>query len=293
MGNCCGSHNKKGTNGKKQKPGDKKPPRGHSGITAVIVGVGYEKYDNLYDPQEMEFADIKNNPGRARDFEDLCKKSDAKVTTLIDDSKDKNTYPTRENVLKAIKDAAHTMNKDNMFVFYYAGLGCRVQDQGEVDELDGMDEGLCLPDENGTIGLHANLIDDDLQDAIKEIDTDCRMLIVLDTDYGMDLLDIQDKDLRDHEIVLITANQDYPLTEQILFQVDKLDGKKGDLYSIGDVWNRLVTYAVSNEYSDFINIQFTPELQAKPYGIWEIPWPLSPQFNVRDREIARPGKALS
>jgi hypothetical protein len=262
----------------------KKPPRGTSGITAVVVGVGYEKYDCLIDPEDREISDCAKNPGLARDFEDLCKKSGANCTTLIDDSSDKKTYPTKENVLKAIKDAAHSLNKDNMFVFYYAGLGCRVYDQGEVDERDGMDEGLCLPDENGTIGMHANLIDDDLQDAIAEIDRDCRMLIVLDTDYGTDLLDIQDKDLSGHEIVLITANEDYPLTEQILAQVDKLDGKKGETYSVGDVWNRLVTFGMNMGYGDFLNIQFSPELQADPYSIWTIPWPLSPQFK---------GKAVS
>jgi hypothetical protein len=282
---CCKGHGKKkGKNQKVTKPGDKKPPHGHGGITALVVGVGYEKYDNLYDPEENAFADIKENPGRAKQFSDLCKRSDAKVTTLIDDSHDKNTYPTRENVLKEIRDAAKTLNKDNMFVFYYAGLGCRVADQGEVDELDGMDEGFCLPDENGTIGLHANLIDDDFQDALKEIDKDCRMLIVLDTDYGTDLIDIQDKDLHEHEIVLMTANQDYPLTEQLLEKVEYLDGKKGELYSIGDVWNHLVTFAQMNEFSDYLNIQFSPELDANPADIWAIPWPLSPQFK---------GKALS
>jgi len=276
----CIHGGKKGNVGKKV-PNPKTPPKNVASATALVIGVNYDNYPALYDPAEGAYANIKANVGLAQQFGDLCKQSGMKVEMLVDGpSSNASNYPTRANVLQKIAEIGKTLGGEDMFVLYFAGLGAKVFDHSG-EEFDGTDEGLCLPDPTGNIYTGTNiLIDDELQDALaSNINHDCRMIVLLDTDYGQDMLDFgAGESIAGHEVVLITANQDYPLTQSLIEKVNYLDAKRTALYSIGDVWNKMVKEGCANELSDFLCLQMTMELASQGDSFWSMAWPISPKF---------------
>jgi len=130
MGNnlcvCCVKV-KKG-HGNKIPHGHKNPPKGAANAAALVIGVEYENYDELLDPAEgYAYANIKNNTVIAEQFADLCRRSKIDVTYLSDgQGSNPSTYPTKENVLASIQKIGATLDANDMFVLYYAGLGAKV-----------------------------------------------------------------------------------------------------------------------------------------------------------------------
>jgi len=270
----------------KTKPADKKKVKQATGAHALVIGVGYDNYEAILDPEENEFPNIKGFVDNAQRFADLCSEAGMEVHPLMDGAGfDGSNYPTRDNILAKIEEIGAALGPEDMFIMYVACLGMRVQDGVNgmcYDEPDGMDEGFCLPDENGDIYTMQYLIDDDLQNALaSNINVDCRMVVLLDTDYGADILDFQDgSTIADHEVILITANEDYPLTESIIAAIEDLDAKKSAAYSLGDVWNQLVITAQYDEVTDFLACQCTRELVNMGASMWEIPWPISVKYGA-------------
>lgn len=84
----------------------------------------------------------------------------------------KTKKATRQNVLKALKEAAKSLNKGDMFTIYYSGHGGQVPDVNG-DETDANDETWCL--------YNGQLIDDELYYEFSNFKEGVRILMISDS----------------------------------------------------------------------------------------------------------------
>jgi len=118
--------NKKGHGGKiAKKEHGKKPSGPKKEAGAVIVGCCYDKYSSITSIDGHEY-DKDHNVERAKLFEDLCRRSGVKeIVTLYDGGAQASGKPTKDELLKAIKKVGDKLGPEDMFIFYFCGLGTK------------------------------------------------------------------------------------------------------------------------------------------------------------------------
>lgn len=257
------------------------PPQQVANATALIIAVNYDNYDTLYDDGGAEMINVKSNVDNASWFADTCTQCGLNVVTLMDGwMNDGTNSPTKENILAKISEISGTMGEDSMLIIYFAGLGFKVDDgSGSGLEIEG--EGMCLPGDDGSLfDPEYYLTDAEFEEALASVS--CPTVVLVDTDYGSDILNIQDSEaLAEHQVVLFHAGEDYPLAAKLISVTsEQLDYEKEAAYSLSDVWKGLVKAAQEDGVTDFLTSQQSKGLSEAGIKMTAIPWPVSTTFPI-------------
>jgi uncharacterized caspase-like protein len=115
------------------------------------------------------------------------------IRIITDDNPD--DLPTKENILKAMRELVHGAQPGDSFFFYFSGHGMQIKDL-EGDELDGLDECICAMDYRGdqqyqdcnTPGL---IVDDTMHEIMVEpLPPQCRLTAIFDCCHSGTILDL-------------------------------------------------------------------------------------------------------
>ncbi|EJF57935.1 peptidase C14 [Dichomitus squalens LYAD-421 SS1] len=155
---------------------------------ALLVGVSYATNDNLKD------NDFPPQPGAHKDTLALRRLLTSKygyeekdITTLVDSEEvPHESWPTKENILRAMKDLIADKQAGDHIVFAFSGHGGQVKALVESEEIDGMDEILlpvdCTVDPTSLDNYFVNFIrDDEIRDIfVNQLDAGVRCTLIFD-----------------------------------------------------------------------------------------------------------------
>lgn len=109
-----------------------------------------------------------------------------KFTILMDDKDDKlyesPTCPTRNNILKALREAIEAQQENDELFIQYSGHGSYTKDKNG-DEVDRRDESICPVD-----GEH--IIDDELFEIISKINPKAKCFVLFDSCHSGSAIDL-------------------------------------------------------------------------------------------------------
>eukprot|EP00933_Yihiella_yeosuensis_P054501 TRINITY_DN5296_c1_g2_i1.p1 TRINITY_DN5296_c1_g2~~TRINITY_DN5296_c1_g2_i1.p1 ORF type:complete len:285 (-),score=48.81 TRINITY_DN5296_c1_g2_i1:172-1026(-) len=130
------------------------------------------------------------------------------ITVVTDKNKiGQPMFPTREEVLRHIKEVGKRCQPGDWLVFFWAGHGVNVADR-DGDEADGFDEAFVTPTKEGKLSEKAVLLDDDVSKIIDiSIPVETQILCICDCCHSGTILDIDSFSYR-HNIYQISASQD-------------------------------------------------------------------------------------
>ncbi|KAI0763098.1 peptidase C14 [Trametes elegans] len=135
----------------------------HSTKKALLIGIEYTAED-IHPSLELKGA--HEDPKRLRQLlMDVYDYKDENIVILIDDPAREYVWPTRENILAAMRDLVRDAQPGDHLVFSFSGHGGQVKNEDGTEE-DGLDETLIPVDasynaENGTFGGYIK--DDDIR----------------------------------------------------------------------------------------------------------------------------------
>ncbi|KAH9947503.1 peptidase C14, caspase domain-containing protein [Amylocystis lapponica] len=134
---------------------------------ALSVGIRYE----FLKPFDRELPGTQNDPHAIRDLlMNVYGYKDADIQLMIDDDSRKYTWPTRENILQAMRDLVAGAMSGDHFVFHFSGHGAQVPTSNPAEE-DGLDEVIWPVDVilNPDTDQFSNyIVDDDIHDILVE-----------------------------------------------------------------------------------------------------------------------------
>ena len=102
-----------------------------------------------------------------------------------------DTYPTADNIRKALRYIV--MSKPKKLWISYSGHGSSIRDY-MGDEVDGMDEVLCPVDYANKIGRSLQerfIFDDELSDILKRLPSDCQCFALFDCCHSGTIVDLE------------------------------------------------------------------------------------------------------
>jgi len=140
----------------------------------------------------------------------MCEKAQVDdITFMRDDVRAADPlFPSKPNILKMLRQIGERLNKNDYFVWFYAGHGENVPDAPPGDEADGQDEAYVLPEQSGRVNFKSFepwLIDDHFAAAIdKFIPVESRVLCINDCCHSATLCDIDTYHWR-HRVISIAA----------------------------------------------------------------------------------------
>ncbi|KAF7347408.1 Metacaspase type II [Mycena venus] len=109
---------------------------------------------------------------------------DPDITILVDDGV--HVQPTRNNILKAIRDLVKDAKAGDHFCFHYCGHSKQIPNRSGTEE-DGLDECLIPSD-----GVESHIVDNELNAAlVLPLPAGCQLVAVLDTCHSGSLLDLR------------------------------------------------------------------------------------------------------
>ncbi|TBU25633.1 peptidase C14 [Dichomitus squalens] len=155
---------------------------------ALLVGVSYATNDNLKDNE------FPPQPGAHKDTLALRRLLTSKygyeeenITTLVDSEEvPHESWPTKENILRAMKNLIADKQAGDHIVFAFSGHGGQVKALVESEEIDGMDEILlpvdCTVDPTSLDNYFVNFIrDDEIRDIfVNQLDAGVRCTLIFD-----------------------------------------------------------------------------------------------------------------
>lgn len=146
-----------------------------SKYAALLIGINYVGTSN-------ELRGCINDTANIRSL--FAEVGYTDFTVLTDES---TTKPTRENILSALDMMIYKSNSGcEELLIHYSGHGSYVRDRNS-DELDGQDEVL-VPVDYMTNGF---ILDDLLNEKIRKINKDCRVLMIIDCCNSGTIVDLQ------------------------------------------------------------------------------------------------------
>eukprot|EP00747_Dinoflagellata_sp_TGD_P140983 gnl/TRDRNA2_/TRDRNA2_176074_c0_seq1.p1 gnl/TRDRNA2_/TRDRNA2_176074_c0~~gnl/TRDRNA2_/TRDRNA2_176074_c0_seq1.p1 ORF type:complete len:280 (+),score=60.52 gnl/TRDRNA2_/TRDRNA2_176074_c0_seq1:136-975(+) len=193
-----------------------------------------------------------------------------------------NQEATKENVLSAIQQTLAKCDENDMFIFFYSGHGAGMPDQ-DGDEVDGMDEAMCLPDADGNCSDQTWLRDDDFSQAVAQ-GTTGHKLIILDCCHSGTMLDFNKPIWQDQKALSMVGCKDAQesagmaagsrggaFTKSLDAAVRQLQGD----VSVGQVCNLTLAYA-QQEFIPQGHNQNITFMCAAGFQADSMQWPLNP-----------------
>lgn len=115
------------------------------------------------------------------------------ITILMDDGQ--HTMPTRENIIRAMKDLVRDAHPGDHFVFHYSGHGSQVDAVDDQFEEDGMDEVIWPVDVQGVEedDVQNYIVDNDIRDIlVNHLPAETRLVMIFDCCNSGTAADLQD-----------------------------------------------------------------------------------------------------
>lgn len=152
---------------------------------AVLIGINYIGTESQLSGCHNDVLNMKRYLMAVHGFEEL------NMAILMDDGKHIN--PTRDNMMKALQDLAHSSRPGDTCILHYSGHGGYVRDENG-DEEDRRDETL-VPLDYNTAG---QIRDDDLFKAlVLKIPKDVLLMCLMDSCHSGTVLDLPYKFVAD------------------------------------------------------------------------------------------------
>ncbi|VDC05438.1 unnamed protein product [Peniophora sp. CBMAI 1063] len=152
---------------------------------ALCIGINYYDEDGHESDLESCIRDAKRMRRLLLDHFQY-RKEDVVLLSDHPDHGGPGTKPTKDNILRAMKDLVHDARSGDSFFFHYSGHGFQTKDM-DGDEEDGLDE-FIYPMDYDTSGI---ILDDDLHDImVKPLPQGCRFTAVYDSCHSGSVLDL-------------------------------------------------------------------------------------------------------
>lgn len=142
-------------------------------------------------------------------FVAFAKSAGVQDITVVTDKDNIGTprFPTRNVVLRHMREVAKRTRPQDWFVWFYAGHGVNVPDL-DGDEEDGFDEAFVTPSSEGKLVEKAVLLDDDFAKALDTLFPEkTRILCICDCCHSGTIVDI-DSFYFNRDVYQISASQD-------------------------------------------------------------------------------------
>uniref|UniRef100_A0ACD5YNE6 Uncharacterized protein n=1 Tax=Avena sativa TaxID=4498 RepID=A0ACD5YNE6_AVESA len=155
-------------------------PRVHGDKRALLVGIKYSGTENelsgpINDVKGMSFL-LTQKYG----FPEEC------ILTLSDEEQLPYRWPTKYNILLAMRWLVHGCRSGDSLVFHFSGLGGQVEDE-DGDEVDGQDQTICPLDWE----LNGEIRDDEINDVlVRPLVRDVTLHAVIDACHSGTMLDL-------------------------------------------------------------------------------------------------------
>ncbi|KAF7325403.1 Metacaspase type II [Mycena venus] len=135
-----------------------------------------------------DYPELKGSHKDVEEVQELLKDCygycDPDITILVDDGV--HVQPTRNNILKAIRDLVKDAKAGDHFCFHYCGHSMQIPNRSGTEE-DGLDECLIPSD-----GVEKHIVDNELNAAlVLPLPAGCQLVAVLDTCHSGSLLDLR------------------------------------------------------------------------------------------------------
>ncbi|KAN0120868.1 Peptidase C14, caspase domain containing protein [Russula decolorans] len=117
------------------------------------------------------------------------------IRVMTDDMENPRDRPTKENILREMRELVRDPQPGDSFFLYFSGHGVQIDDS-DGDESDGLDECICAMDYRGddeypdsnTPGL---IVDDDIHDIlVRPLPRQCRLTALFDSCHSGTALDL-------------------------------------------------------------------------------------------------------
>lgn len=119
-------------------------------------------------------------------------------------------FPSKGNILKAMKEIGRRCAPDDVFIFHYSGHGVNVPDCPPLDESDGEDEAFVIATPNLDCDADELLVDDLFTESLKMYFTPgVQILVLTDCCHSGTVVDVESSTWEDgHCVIAIAATQD-------------------------------------------------------------------------------------
>mmetsp|Transcript_2400 Transcript_2400/g.5560 ORF Transcript_2400/g.5560 Transcript_2400/m.5560 type:complete len:333 (+) Transcript_2400:926-1924(+) len=194
----------------KDKPLKIVPPGSTGEKRAILIGINYVG-------QENELKGCHNDVGMMKEYLIEYEGFEENDMTILMDDK-KHEEPTKKNIMKALREAAHSQPGDVVFV-YFSGHGRSLE--ARRYELDGLDEALVPVDAQKLMdGMcfggkvrrerRALIIDDDiLRVLVRRLKAGVTLVCLVDSCYSGTVLDLPYRYARDGEDMDCAMERDF------------------------------------------------------------------------------------
>jgi len=200
-GLCGGASktNKAITPGGKKRGVGKPATKAKGELHMLSVALDYEY------PNELDACALTASPD-AHNFMNLGKLAGAKdVVFLCDNSKvSSQGWPTKDRVAREFSSMASRCKAGDFFVFTFSGHGTQGEDS-DGDEEDGMDEEICLFEQDGT---YNPMKDDEIAELLAEFSDGVKILVISDCCHSGTICDLDGGELDHLEIIHLAAVTD-------------------------------------------------------------------------------------
>ncbi|EIE90210.1 hypothetical protein RO3G_14921 [Rhizopus delemar RA 99-880] len=200
---------------------------------ALLIGINYMGADD----ENIELSGCIDDVENIKEFLISMYNFEEKNMTILTDDFPRHSkfYPSRENILDAMRCLVEDAQPNDSLFLHYSGHGSRVKDL-DGDEEDGYDETILPADFREFEGTSGHILDDTMHDIlVKPLCKGCRLTCIFDTCHSGTALDLP--------FIYSTKGV---LKEHNLF---KMAGK--GFVSIGKL---IVSGDMSNAYSDLIEL---------------------------------------
>jgi len=160
---------------------------------ALSIGIRYQGLKDK-DGRSLELEGThRDPPAIQRLLTHVFGYKNENITILMDDGK--HTPPTRENIVRAMKDLVHDAQPGDHFVFHYSGHGSQVEAVDDLSEEDGMDEVIWPMDIGGVEEDDVNnyIVDNDIREIlVNHLPSETRLVMIFDCCNSGTAADLED-----------------------------------------------------------------------------------------------------
>lgn len=143
---------------------------------ALLIGINYTRTENQLQGcvADCEHIDCLLTSKLGYDVNNIV---------FLNDSKNSNKLPTRENILRELKSKIRETQKGDMFFLGYSGHGSRCKDPKRTDK-HGYEESIVPLDLN-------EIMDQELRQLFCELHQDCNVFVMTDSCFSGNVIDLR------------------------------------------------------------------------------------------------------